>query len=78
MRPVDVRKPICPVISNKLIRTVNSNKPVKSKIAHPVNFSKPVRPIDIHKFVRHVNSNKPIYAVDVCKSVCPVDVWELE
>ena len=59
------------MISNKLVRTFNSNKP--KKIASPVNSSKPLRPIDVHKSVRPVNSNKPLYPVDVCKSVRPVD-----
>ena len=81
--PLDVRKPIPSVNSNKNVRTVNSNKPVNSKIvrpvdirkpACPVNSSKPVLPIDVRKSVRPVNSNKFVYPVDVCKSDGPVDV----
>ena len=69
--------------SNKNVRTVNSNKPVNSKIvrpvdtrkpACPVNSSKPVLPIDVRKSVRPVNSNKSEYPVDVCKSGGHVDV----
>ena len=82
MRPADVRKPIPSVNSNKIVRTVNSNKPVNSKIARPVNTrkpvcpvnsNKPVLPIDVRKSVRPVNSNKSVYPVDVCKSGGPVD-----
>ena len=60
------------VICNKLIFTVNSNKPLNC----PVNSSKPVFLIDVHKSVCPVNVNKPEYLVDVCKSVRPVDVNE--
>ena len=71
------------VNSNKNVRTVNSNKPVNSKIVRPVdtrksvchvNSSKPVLPIDVRKSVRPVNSNKSVYPVDVSKSGGPVDV----
>ena len=69
--------------SNNIVRTVNSNKSVNSKIVSPVNSIKPVcpvssskllRPIDACKSVRPVNSNKPVYPVDVCKSGGPADV----
>ena len=69
--------------SNKIVCTVDSNKPVNSKIVHPVNTRKPVclvnsrkpvLPIDVCKSVRLVNSNKPVYPVEVCKSGGPVDV----
>ena len=71
------------VNSNKNVRTVNSNKPVNSKIVRPVdtrksvchvNSSKPVLPIDVRKSVCPVNFNKTVYTVDVCKSGGPVDV----
>ena len=83
MRCINVYKPILSVYSNNIVRTVNSNKSVNSKIVSPVNSIKPVcpvssskllRPIDACKSVRPVNSNKPVYPVDVCKSVGPVDV----
>ena len=69
--------------SNKNVRTVNSNKPVNSKIARPVDTrkyvchvisSKPVLPIDVRKSVCPPNSNKTVYTVEVCKSGGPVDV----
>ena len=69
--------------SNKIVRTVNSNKSTNSTIVRPVNTRKPVRiiksskpvlPIDVRKSVRPVSSNKPPYPVDVCKSGGPVDV----
>ena len=83
MRCIDVYKPILSVYSDKIVRTVNSNKSVNSKIVSPVNSIKPVcpvssskilRPIYACKSVRPVNSNKPVYPVDVCKFVGPVDV----
>ena len=83
VHPVDVCKPIPSVNSNKNVCTLNSNKPVNSKIVHPVdtrkpmchvNSSKPVLPIDVHKSVRPVNSNQPVYPVDLCKSGGSVDV----
>ena len=81
--PVDVRKPIPSVNSNNILCTVNSNKPVNSKIICSVNTRKsvccvnshkPVLPIDVCKSVRPVNSNKSVYPVDVSKSGGPVDV----
>ena len=41
VHPVDVCKPIPSVNSNKNVRTLNSNKPVNSKIVHPVDTRKP-------------------------------------
>ena len=46
VHPVDVRKPIPSVNSNKIVRTVNSNKPVNSKIERPVDTRKPVCPVN--------------------------------
>ena len=57
VRPVDTRKPGCPVNSSTLvrpvtssnfalpvdIRTADSNKPLR-----PINSSKPVRPVNVH------------------------------
>ena len=65
----DVRKPIHPVNSTKIIGTVNSNKPV-----HPVNSSKPAFLVNSIKFmravdVRTVNSNKPLRSVNFNKHV---------
>ena len=68
---------------NRIVRTVNSNKPVNSKNVFlvdakkpvcTVNSSKPVLPIDVRKSVSPVSSNKPVYSVDVCKSGGPVHV----
>ena len=69
--------------SNKIVRTVNSNKAVNSNIERPVdtrklvcpiNSSKPILPIDVRKSVCPVNSHKPVYSVDVYKSGGPIDV----
>ena len=69
--------------SNKIVLSVNSNKPANSKIVCLVNFikpvrpgnsGKPVRPIDVCKSVCPVNSNKPVYPVDVYQSVRAVGV----
>ena len=71
------------VSSNKIVHSVNPNKPVNSKIIRPVNSSKPMcpvnstkpaRPIDVRKFVRSVNFNQSVYPVDVCKSIGVADV----
>ena len=48
--------------SNKILRTVTSDKPINSNVARPINSSKTVYP---------VNSSKPERLVDVCKSVRP-------
>ena len=82
-RLVDVRKPVRPMNSNKIVSTVTSDKPANSDVVRLVNSSKPVcsvnsskteRLVDVRKSVRPPNSNKPVYPVNVCKSVVPVDV----
>ena len=64
MCSVDVRKPIPSVKSNKIVRTVNSNKPVNFKVVPPVDARKPVR---------HVYSSEPVLPINFCKYVRPVN-----
>ena len=68
VHPVNVCKTIPSVNSNKIARTVTSDKPINSNVVrpvnssktmYPVNSSKPERLVDVCKFVRPFNSNKP-------------------
>ena len=65
VRPADVRKPIPSVNSNKIIRTVNFNKPVNSKNVRPVDTRKPVCHVNSSTLVRPVNSNNFVLSVDL-------------
>ena len=65
VRPADVRKPIPSVNSNKIVRTVNSNKPVNSKNVRPVDTRKPVCHVNSGPLVRPVNSNNFVLPVDL-------------
>ena len=66
VRPADVRKPIPSVNSNKIIRTVNFNKPVNSKNVRPVDTRKPVCPVNSSTLVRPVNFSNFVLPVDIC------------
>ena len=66
--------------SNKIVPTLNSNKPANFKIVHPVNSSKPVCPANSSKPVQTVDgvsvtSNKPLRLINFSKPSRPYILW---
>ena len=62
VRPVDNRKPVCPVNFSKPVLPIDVRES-----ARPVNSNKPVYLVDVCKFGGPVDVRKPVCLVDIRK-----------
>ena len=69
VRPVDNRKPVCPVNFSKPVLPIDVRES-----ARPVNSNKPVYLVDVCKFGGPVDVLKPVCLVDIRKPFF-VDYW---
>ena len=71
VRPVDNRKPVCPVNFSKPVLPIDVRES-----ARPVNSNKPVYLVDVCKFGGPVDVRKPVCLVDIRKHFF-VDYWRI-